>query len=108
MLSGGNQQKVLLGKWLAGSPRLLLLHEPTQGVDVGARRDILNVLRTEADRGCGVLVSATDVGDLALMCNRVLIIRDGRIAEELTGTFDADALVHATFRTDPATDAVTD
>jgi ribose transport system ATP-binding protein len=97
-LSGGNQQKVLLGKWLAGRPRLLLLHEPTQGVDVGARGDIINVLRAEAERGCGILMSATDVGDLALMCDRVLILRDGRVAAELTGEFDQDDLVEATFR----------
>jgi ribose transport system ATP-binding protein len=98
-LSGGNQQKVLLGKWLAGHPQLLLLHEPTQGVDVGARGDIINVLRAEAERGCGVLMSATDVGDLALICDRVLIMRDGRVAEELTGEFDQDEIVEATFRT---------
>jgi ribose transport system ATP-binding protein len=97
-LSGGNQQKVLLGKWLAGQPRLLLLHEPTQGVDVGARGDIINVLRAEAERGCGVLMSATDVGDLALMCDRVLILRDGRVVAELTGDFDQDDIVEATFR----------
>jgi ribose transport system ATP-binding protein len=98
-LSGGNQQKVLLGKWLAGRPRLLLLHEPTQGVDVGARGDIINVLRAEAERGCGVLISATDVGDLTLICDRVLILRDGRVVEELTGDFDQDEIVEATFRT---------
>jgi ABC-type sugar transport system ATPase subunit len=97
-LSGGNQQTVLLGKWLAGEPRLLLLHEPTQGVDVGARGDIINVLRAEAERGCSVLMSATDVGDLALMCDRVLILRDGRVVGELTGEFDQDDVVEATFR----------
>jgi len=97
-LSGGNQQKVLLGKWLAGSPRVLLLHEPTQAVDVGARRDIIEVLRREAEGGCAVLVSATDVGDLAAMCDRVLIMRDGVVTEELTGTFGQDQIVEATFR----------
>jgi ribose transport system ATP-binding protein len=97
-LSGGNQQKVLLGKWLAGGPRVLLLHEPTQAVDVGARRDIIQVLRGEAEAGCAVLVSATDVGDLAAMCDRVLIMRDGVVTEELTGTFDQDQIVAATFR----------
>jgi ribose transport system ATP-binding protein len=95
--SGGNQQKVLLGKWLAGRPRLLLMHEPTQAIDVGARRDIIAALRGEADRGCGILVAATDVGDLAVMCDRVLIVRDGRVAEELTGDLDQDQIVAATF-----------
>jgi ribose transport system ATP-binding protein len=83
---------------VAGRPRLLLLHEPTQGVDVGARGDIINVLRAEAERGCGILMSATDVRDLALMCDRVLILRDGRMVTELTGEFDQDDLVEATFR----------
>jgi len=96
-LSGGNQQKVLLGKWLAGRPRLLLMHEPTQAIDVGARRDIIGALRAEADRGCGILVAATDVGDLAVLCDRVLIVRDGRVSEELTGTLDQDQIVAATF-----------
>jgi ribose transport system ATP-binding protein len=96
-LSGGNQQKVLLGKWLAGRPRLLLMHEPTQAIDVGARRDIIGALRAEAERGCGILVAATDVGDLAVLCDRVLIVRDGRVAEELSGALDQDRIVAATF-----------
>ena len=97
-LSGGNQQKVLLGKWLSGRPRLLLLHEPTQGVDVGARGDILRALRAEADGGCGIVMAATDAGDLAVMCDRVLVLRDGRVAEELAGPLDQDQIVAATFR----------
>ncbi len=97
-LSGGNQQKVLLAKWLAGGPRLLLLHEPTQGVDVGARRDIINALGAEAARGCGIVMAATDAGDLAAMCDRVLIMRDGRVTQELTGELDQDQIVAATFR----------
>jgi ABC-type sugar transport system ATPase subunit len=60
--------------------------------------DIINVLRAEAERGCGILMSATDVRDLALMCDRVLILRDGRVVAELTGEFDQDDIVEATFR----------
>ena len=60
--------------------------------------DIINVLRAEAERGCGILMSATDVRDLALMCDRVLIVRDGRVVAELTGEFDQDDIVEATFR----------
>ncbi|HTX09638.1 MAG TPA: sugar ABC transporter ATP-binding protein [Solirubrobacteraceae bacterium] len=101
-LSGGNQQKVLLGKWLAGSPQFVLLHEPTQAVDVAARRDIIEALRHESDRGCGILISATDVGDLALICDRVLIVRDGRVTQELTGELDQDQIVEATFQAAPA------
>jgi ribose transport system ATP-binding protein len=84
-LSGGNQQKVLLGKWLRGSPRLLVLHEPTRAVDVAARRDLLQVLFQAAGAGAGVLVASMDAHELECMCDRVLIMRDGAVAEELAG-----------------------
>src|SRR5580693_3228868 len=96
-LSGGNQQKVLLGKWLAGKPDLLVLHEPTQAVDVGARHDIIAAIREAAEGGCAVLISSIDAADLAVLCDRVLVFRDGRVADELTGDLDQDAIIHATF-----------
>lgn len=96
-LSGGNQQKVLLGKWLAGKPSLLVLHEPTQAVDVGARHDIISALREAAAEGCGVVVASVDAADLAVLCDRVLVFRDGSVAAELTGDLDADTIIHATF-----------
>ena len=87
-LSGGNQQKVLLGKWLAGKPAVLVLHEPTQAVDVGARHDIINAIREAASDGCGVIISSVDAADLAVLCDRVLVFRDGKVAAELTGDLD--------------------
>ncbi|HTY72643.1 MAG TPA: sugar ABC transporter ATP-binding protein [Actinomycetes bacterium] len=102
-LSGGNQQKVLLGKWLAGSPRLLVLHEPTQAVDVGARHDIIDALREAAAGGCAIVVASVDAADLAVLCDRVLVFRDGRVSAELTGDLDQDAIVHATFGLEPGT-----
>ena len=72
-LSGGNQQKVLLAKWLTVGPRVLVLHEPTQGVDVGARRDILMALQRAADSGVGVILVSSEPDDLAAACDRVLI-----------------------------------
>jgi len=96
-LSGGNQQKVLLGKWLAGRPDLLVLHEPTQAVDVGARHDIITAIRQAAADGCGVIVSSVDAADLAVLCDRVLVFRDGRVAAELAGDLTADDIIHATF-----------
>jgi ribose transport system ATP-binding protein len=96
-LSGGNQQKVLLGKWLVGNPRLLVLHEPTQAVDVGARHDIINALREAAREGCGVIVSSVDAADLAVLCDRVIVFRDGQVAAELSGEMTADDIIHATF-----------
>jgi ribose transport system ATP-binding protein len=96
-LSGGNQQKVLLGKWLAGKPRLLVLHEPTQAVDVGARHDIIDAIREAAADGCGVIISSVDAADLAVICDRVLVFRDGRVTAELAGDLTQDDIIHATF-----------
>ncbi|SFE85149.1 sugar ABC transporter ATP-binding protein [Blastococcus tunisiensis] len=96
-LSGGNQQKVLLAKWLATAPRLLVLHEPTQAVDVGARRTIGEAVRRAADEGCAVLVAGTDETELTMLCDRVLVFRDGRPAAELTGDFTPDEVVEAIF-----------
>lgn len=96
-LSGGNQQKVLLGKWLANRPRLLLLHEPTQGVDVGAHADIAEVIDKTAAEGCAVVVASTDAQGLATVCDRVLVFRDGQIRAELSREFDEDTIVEATF-----------
>lgn len=81
-LSGGNQQKVLLGKVLERSPRLLLLSEPTRGVDVGARRTLWGLIRSGAGSRCTVWTS-TDYAELAEVCDRVLVFRDGRIVREL-------------------------
>jgi ribose transport system ATP-binding protein len=83
--SGGNQQKILLAKWLLNRPAVLLLHEPTQAVDVGARADILHALRSEADKGMGVLICSLEAQDLAAVCDRVIIMRDGAVCQELLG-----------------------
>jgi ribose transport system ATP-binding protein len=84
-LSGGNQQKVLLAKWLQIAPKLLLLDEPTQGVDVGAREEIFAVLRTETARGAAVICATSDHEQLATISDRVLILARGRIVNELRG-----------------------
>jgi ribose transport system ATP-binding protein len=96
-LSGGNQQKVLLGKWLAGQPDLLVLHEPTQAVDVGARHDIIEAIREAAAEGCGVLISSVDAADLSVLCDRVLVFREGKVTAELSGDLTQDDIIHATF-----------
>ena len=96
-LSGGNQQKVLLAKWLAGEPSLLVLHEPTQAVDVGARQVITLAVRRAAEQGCAVLVAGTDETELSLLCDRVVVFREGRQVTELSGDFTPDDIVGSIF-----------
>ena len=84
-LSGGNQQKVLLAKWLQRAPALLLLDEPTQGVDVGARQQVFLALEQAAQSGTAILVASTDYEQLEQLCDRVLIFTRGRIMRELKG-----------------------
>jgi ribose transport system ATP-binding protein len=82
-LSGGNQQKAVLARWLSVSPRVLLLSEPTAGVDVGARAVIYDQLRRRADEGLAVLMASSDVEDLLAVCDRVLVLRDGVVVREV-------------------------
>ena len=78
-LSGGNQQKVVLGKWLASGPTVLMLDEPTRGVDVGAKAEIYRLLRGAASEGIGVLVSSSETPELRLLCDRIAVMFRGRI-----------------------------
>jgi len=84
-LSGGNQQKVLLAKWLQEEPRLLMLDEPTQGVDVRTRREIYSMVAELAARGVPLIVVSADFQELEELCHRVIVIRDRRSGIELTG-----------------------
>jgi rhamnose transport system ATP-binding protein len=84
-LSGGNQQKVVLGKWLAIAPRVLLLDEPTKGVDIGAKYEIHNIIRREAARGMACLVVSSDLPEVLALADRILVIRDGRLQGALAG-----------------------
>jgi ribose transport system ATP-binding protein len=85
-LSGGNQQKVLLGSRLVSRPGLLVLNEPTRGVDVGTRAQIHRYLKDEARRGTAVLWVTSDVEEVVLVSDRILVMRDGRLVGELTGS----------------------
>ncbi|MBO0802504.1 MAG: sugar ABC transporter ATP-binding protein [Nocardiopsaceae bacterium] len=85
-MSGGNQQKTVLAKWMEPEPRILLLHEPTQGVDVGARAEIRTLVKDACrERGMGVVWVTTDFAELAEMCDRVLVFADGRVVTQLSG-----------------------
>jgi ribose transport system ATP-binding protein len=85
-LSGGNQQKVLLAKWLQTRPRLLLLDEPTQGVDVGARQHVFAAISAASVQGVAIVMASTDYEQLEQICDRVLIFARGVIAAELVGS----------------------
>ena len=83
-LSGGNQQKVILGRWLSRDPQLLLLDEPTVGVDVGVKMDLYRLLRELADKGAIVIMVSSDLAELVYLSDRVLVMRDGRFFQEFT------------------------
>jgi len=97
-LSGGNQQKIVLGKWLLRSPRLLILSEPTRGIDVSAKAEIYGLVRRLADGGRAILFISTEAEELAGVCDRVLILRGGRIAAELPrGELSAQRIMEACY-----------
>ncbi len=83
-LSGGNQQKIVIGKWLKRSPELIIMDEPTRGVDVGARAEIYNIIKEMAVKGTSFLIISSDVEELPGLCSRVIVMNEGRITGELT------------------------
>jgi ABC-type sugar transport system ATPase subunit len=82
-LSGGNQQKVMLGKWLARRPRILIVDEPTRGVDVGSKADIYRILRELAARGMALLVVSSDLPEVLALAHRIVVMSEGRVAGEM-------------------------
>ena len=84
-LSGGNQQKVFVGRWLATGARLFIMEEPTAGVDIGAKGIIHAMLRDIAARGASILVVSSDFEEVAVLCDRALVIGRGAITDELAG-----------------------
>ncbi len=95
-LSGGNQQKTLVGKWLEVAPRIVLLDDPTRGVDVGAKREIYALIRRISADGRIVLFSSTELPELIGLCDRIIVLYRGRVAGEIKGgEIDARALLHA-------------
>jgi ribose transport system ATP-binding protein len=84
-LSGGNQQKVLVGKILAKPPKIVIMDEPTRGIDVGAKAEIHRILRQLVDQGIGVIMISSELNEVVGMCDRVLIMHEGRINGEVSG-----------------------
>ena len=94
-LSGGNQQKIALGRWLATKPELLILDEPTQGVDVGAKSEIHKLIRRLARDGLAVLMISSDLPEIVGMSDRIAVMRGGTIVAMLAGKSDAPAVMAA-------------
>jgi ribose transport system ATP-binding protein len=84
-LSGGNQQKVLLSRWLETGPRVLILDEPTRGVDIGAKSEIYRIIDELAQKDIGIVVISSELAEIIGICDRVLVMREGRIAGEVGG-----------------------
>jgi len=93
MLSGGNQQKVVLARWLATRPRVLLLDEPTKGVDVGAKYEIHGIVRSVAAEGGACLVVSSDLPEVLGLADRILVMREGRLQGEIAAAFATEERV---------------
>jgi len=92
-LSGGNQQKIVLAKWLRNEPKVLLMDEPTQGVDVGAKAGIFELIANAAVAGAGILICSSDEKELVLICDRVLVMRDGSLVGEVARSELSEAVL---------------
>jgi len=98
LLSGGNQQKALFGKWLLAEPRVLIVDEPTRGVDIGAKQTIYELLRELAARGMAVLVVSSDLDEVIALADRVLVVRTGRVVAEFHGDdIEEERIMRAAF-----------
>lgn len=97
MLSGGNQQKVAIGKWLVRNPSLLIADEPTRGVDVGARLTIYELIQRLADEGLGVILISSQLEEVMGLADRILIMHRGRLAAELPGDAEEGHILNAAF-----------
>ena len=83
-LSGGNQQKVVVAKWLATEPKVLILEEPTRGIDIGAKHEIYSIIDELAKEGLGVLLVSSELEEIINLCDTVCVMRRGRLVKTLT------------------------
>jgi ABC-type sugar transport system ATPase subunit len=98
--SGGNQQKLLLARWVHSAPRVLLVDEPTRGIDIAAKEEVLGALEAMAARGLGVVVVSSELEELAIVSDRVVVLAEGRVVGELDRTQDditASTILNAAF-----------
>lgn len=100
-LSGGNQQKVVLAKWLASDPEILILDEPTRGVDVGAKAEIYKIMNELAARGMAIIMISSEMPEIVNMCDRIIVMSEGKITGELDKSeFDQEKILHYVFAED--------
>jgi ribose transport system ATP-binding protein len=98
-LSGGNQQKVVLGKWLMTEPSILIIDEPTRGVDVGAKYEIYEIIDRIAARGTAVLFISSEIEELTGMCDRIIVMGQGEVLGRFERSeFDGEAIIRTAFR----------
>ncbi|MFO1035227.1 MAG: sugar ABC transporter ATP-binding protein [Geminicoccaceae bacterium] len=101
-LSGGNQQKIVLGKWLATKPKLLIMDEPTRGIDVGAKAEIHRLMGELAGQGLAILMISSELPEVLGMSDRILVMREGRLVAEFDrAVADQETVAHAMMRTEP-------
>jgi ribose transport system ATP-binding protein len=91
-LSGGNQQKVVIGKWLEINPKLVLLDDPTRGVDIGAKSELFRLIREIADAGKGVLFRSTEIAELTNLCDRIYVIKNGETRREVSEVDESELI----------------
>ena len=84
-LSGGNQQKVMIAKWLIVQPEVLIVDEPTHGIDIGAKYEIYEILKALAEEGKGIIMISSELPELIGLCDRIIVIKRGSVAGELSG-----------------------
>ena len=84
-LSGGNQQKIVIAKWLATQPKVIIMDEPTKGIDIGSKAAVHEFMAELADQGLAVIMVSSEIPEILGMSNRVIVMREGRIVSELTG-----------------------
>ena len=98
-LSGGNQQKAVIGKWLLDAPKVLIIDEPTRGVDVGAKFEIYTIIADLAAAGTGVLFISSELEELMGVCDRILVMSNGEVqATFARAEFDKERILRAAFR----------
>ena len=101
-LSGGNQQKCIIARWLETQPKVLLLDDPTRGVDVGAKAEIYGVIDQLCQQGLGIIVTSSELPELITLCDRILVLSEGRLTGEFSrGEFTEQALMEAATKRDP-------